>query len=168
MANDNPIPPVVWAQRSDKLYVTLNVEDCKNADVKFSDKSLHFTGTNGQKVEYDFTLEFFKEIDTEKSKFVVLPRHIPMVIVKKDGGPYWPRLLHETTKVHWLKTDFDKWRDEDDSDVDESKDAAFEDMMGKMGDYNGGMGGMGGMGAGDDDDIPNEEDSDDEELPDLE
>ena len=31
-------------------------------------------------------------------------------------------------QVHWLKTDFDKWRDEDDSDVDESKDAAFEDV----------------------------------------
>jgi len=64
--------------------------------------------------------------------------------------------------VHWLKTDFDKWRDEDDSDVDESKDAAFEDMMGKMGDYNG-------LGAGHDDaEIANDDDSDDEELPDLE
>jgi len=33
-----------------------------------------------------------------------------------------------TFQVHWLKTDFEKWRDEDDSDVDESKDAAFEDV----------------------------------------
>ena len=31
-------------------------------------------------------------------------------------------------QVHWLKTDFGKWRDEDDSDVDESKDVAFEDV----------------------------------------
>jgi len=162
MANDNLVPPVIWAQRADKLYVTLNIEDCKNIDVKFENASLHFKGVSGQKVEYDFTLEFFKEIDTEKSKYAVLPRHIPMVIVKKESGPYWPRLLKDTSKKHWLKTDFDKWRDEDDSDVDESKDAAFEDMMSKMGDYNG-------LGGGDEDDIPvNDDDSDDEELPDLE
>jgi len=157
------IPPVIWAQRTDKLYVTLNIEDCKNIDVKFENATLHFKGCSGQKVDYDFALEFFKEIDAEKSKYAILPRHIPMVIVKKEGGPYWPRLLKDSTKMHWLKTDFDKWRDEDDSDVDESKDAAFEDMMSKMGDYNG----LGG-GPGEDADIANEEDSDDEELPDLE
>jgi len=33
-------------------------------------------------------------------------------------------------KVHWLKTDFEKWRDEDDSDVEESssKDMQFENV----------------------------------------
>ncbi len=31
-------------------------------------------------------------------------------------------------QVHWLKTDFDKWRDEDDSDVDEDKDMQFEEV----------------------------------------
>ena len=78
---------------------------------------------------------------------------------KKDNAAYWPRLLKGTQKVHWLKTDFDKWRDEDDSDVDESKDEAFEDMMKKMGNFNT---------AGAPEDVQNEEDSDDEDLPDLE
>lgn len=85
----------------------------------------------------------------QKSKFVVLSRHIQLAVFKKESGPFWPRLLKEKTKVgsnvstanlfmakgslglaqvHWLKTDFDKWRDEDDSDVDESKDMAFEDV----------------------------------------
>jgi len=166
---DEKIPPVIWAQRADKLYVTLNVEDCKNAVVKFDNTSLHFSGTSGQKLEYDFSLEFYGEIDSENSKYAVLSRHIPIVVVKKESGPYWPRLLKRTTKVHWLKTDFEKWRDEDDSDVDESKDLAFEDMMGKMGGM-GAMGGMGGFNGGgnEEDEALNEEDSDDEELPDLE
>jgi len=156
---------VIWAQRAEKLYVTLNIEDSKNVNIKFDKTSLHFSGVGGQKVDYNFTLEFFGEIDTEKSKYVILSRHIPMVIVKKEVGSYWPRLLKDTTKVHWLKTDFDKWRDEDDSEVDESKEAAFEDMMSKMGGYNGG----GAMGGGLEDEDPiNDEDSDDEELPDLE
>lgn len=159
MANDKHLPPVVWAQRNDKLYVTINVEDCKGASVKFDNNSLQFSGKGGkQNLDYEVKLDFYGEIDGEKSKFAILPRHVPVVVVKKEGGPYWPRLLKETTKVHWLKTDFDKWRDEDDSDVDDSKDAAFEDMMNDMGSYKGT-----GEDLGNDDD-----DSDDEELPDLE
>lgn len=158
MENDKHLPPVLWAQRNDRLYVTINVEDCKDATLKFDNNSLNFSGKGGkQNVDYEVKLEFYGEIDPEKSKYVVLSRHIPVVVVKKEGGPYWPRMLKGTTKVHWLKTDFDKWRDEDDSDVDESKDAAFEDMMNDMGNY---------KGAGED--LDNDEDSDDEDLPDLE
>ena len=53
----------------------------------------------------------------QSSKYAVLSRHIPLVVMKKEGGgPYWPRLLSDTTKVgllahlgrflhnvHWLK-----------------------------------------------------------------
>lgn len=31
-------------------------------------------------------------------------------------------------QVHWLKTDFNKWKDEDDSDVDEKDDMNLEDV----------------------------------------
>lgn len=31
-------------------------------------------------------------------------------------------------QVHWLKTDFDKWRDEDDSDFEDDKDMRFEEV----------------------------------------
>lgn len=36
------------------------------------------------------------------------------------AGPYWERLLKEKTKQHWLKIDFNKWKDEDDSDDEEN------------------------------------------------
>ena len=31
-------------------------------------------------------------------------------------------------QVHWLKTDFNKWKDEDDSDFDEAEDMQFENV----------------------------------------
>ena len=31
-------------------------------------------------------------------------------------------------KAHWLKTDFDKWRDEDDSDAEEGQDMQLEEV----------------------------------------
>lgn len=159
MASENHPPSVIWAQRADKLYVTINIEDCTNAVINFENDKLTFTGTGGpDKVNYNFTLAFYEEIDPSQSKYAVLSRHIPMIIRKKESG-YWARLLKESRKLHWLKTDFEKWRDEDDSDVDESKDQDFEDMMKKMGNFNA---------SAASDDAPIEEDSDDEDLPDLE
>jgi prostaglandin-E synthase len=160
MAGEKHLPSVIWAQRNDKLYVTINVEDCKNTSIKFENDKVIFSGTGGpDKLDYEVTMNFYGEIDPEQSTYAVLPRHIPMIVRKKEPGEYWPRMLKETQKVHWLKTDFDKWRDEDDSDVDETKDEAFEDMMKKMGNFNANSA---------TDEAPVEEDSDDEDLPDLE
>ena len=38
------------------------------------------------------------------------------VFPQAEEGPYWSRLLEDKTKVHWLKVDFNKWKDEDDSE----------------------------------------------------
>ena len=52
----------------------------------------------------------------QKSKFAVRPRVIEFALEKKEEGPYWDRLLADKTKQHWLKIDFNKWKDEDESD----------------------------------------------------
>lgn len=161
MAGDSSTkaPAVIWAQRNDKVFLTINIEDAKETKINLEANKLHFSalgGSEGQK--YEVTVEFFKEIDTEKSRYTALPRNIPMVLMKKEEDS-WPRLLKEKTKVHWLKTDFDKWRDEDDSDFEGGDDMQLEDMMKQMGNFNG----TEGLG-----DPAEEEDSDDEELPDLE
>lgn len=161
MANQKHIPAVIWAQRSDRLYVTINVEDCKNVIVNFSENGLSFSGKGGsENQEYELNVEFFKKINPTESKYAILSRHIPMVIKKEEGGHYWPRLISGTNKTHWLKTDFNKWRDEDDSDVDEKQDADFEDMMSKMGQFNTGSGGSR--------DMPPFDDDDDDDVPGLE
>lgn len=48
---------------------------------------------------HEVELEFYGEIDVEKSKKVVLSRHIPMALMRKEEGPYWPRLLKSSQKV---------------------------------------------------------------------
>jgi len=44
---------------------------------------------------------------------------IEFALEKKDGGPFWDRLIKEKNKYHWLKTDFNKWKDEDESEDEE-------------------------------------------------
>jgi prostaglandin-E synthase len=40
----------------------------------------------------------------------------------EDNRSYWPHLTKEKKKYHWLKVDFKKWKDEDDSGDDDSQD----------------------------------------------
>merc|ERR1711862_1089516 len=127
-------------------------------------------GAAVDKKVYELNMKLLKEIDPEKTKYQVRPRCIEFALEKAEDGPYWERLLEDKTKQHWLKVDFQKWKDEDDSD-EEAGGGDLEEMMRNMGGL-GGMGGMGGMpgmdmmGGGMDrpdmDDL--EGDSDDEDL----
>merc|ERR1719195_1444726 len=128
--------------------------------------------------EHEVTMEFFKDIDVDKTKFAVRPRQIDFVLEKVEEGPYWDRLLKDKTKQHWLRIDFKNWVDEDDEE-EEGKGQDLEEMMRQMGGL-GAAPGAGGAGAGDMgdlqkkayqrpslDDLVIEEDEEDD-MPDLE
>lgn len=134
-------PCVLWAQRADRLFVTIELEDCQNPEIKLEKEKLIFKGKSdsiqqdADHTEHEVTIEFFKPIKVDESKHSVRARGTEFVIIKEEEA-WWPRLLKDSTKRHWLKVDFPKWKDEDDS----------EDEMGAPG--MGGMGGMGGFGGG--------------------
>lgn len=166
-SGDNPIPPpVLWAQRTNCVFMTICLEDCKNPDIKIENNKILFHGIGGtEKKNHEFELVLYNEIDPEKSAAFVKDRNIELLIKKKEEGPFWPQLTKEKTKFHWLKVDFDKWKDEDDSE-DEfggGQPNDLEEMMRQMG----GLGGSGDKASLDDLDI-GESDSDDEGPPELE
>jgi len=140
-------PEVLWAQRSNKteaaknfIYLTITVPDVQPSNLKLDlkDQSLSFDGhSDSLKRSYHVALEFYAEIDPKESKINHTAKNIELVLRKKElKEEFWPRLLKDAKKVHFLKTDFDKWVDEDEQDE------APEDDLGSMG----GMGGMPGMG----------------------
>jgi prostaglandin-E synthase len=84
------------------------------------------------------------------------------ILIKKENDGYWPRLLKDAKKYHWLKIDWNKWKDEDDEEEVESAGAGaggpdFDSMFRQMGGM-GGMGGLGGLGGMGMDDMPNLDD----------
>jgi hypothetical protein len=191
MAPKEPPPGVLWAQRSSDteaeknfIYLTIDAPDVNQETMKLDLKptTLSFTGhSKSRNVTYHVELEFFAEIDVDNSKTNASPRDISLKLQKKElRKDYWPRLLKSSEKQHFLKTDFDKWVDEDEQD------AAADDLGGgdlgggdlggldfsKLGGMGGmgGLGGMGGMGGGlDDDDMDLGADKDnDDDMPDLE
>jgi prostaglandin-E synthase len=170
-----PAPSVLWAQRQNCIFLTIQLEDCQNPDIKVEPNRIYFRGTGGtEKKEYELDLELYEPIVPDNSLFKVRDRNIEFCLKKEKEGPYWPRLPKSNVKYHWLKVDFNKWKDEEDSDDEGGPfggggDTDFEEMMKQMG----GLGG-GGLGEGDKpsmDDLGGggESDSDDDnDLPDLE
>jgi hypothetical protein len=118
---------VLWAQRSNKtdaaknfIYLTISVPDVQPSNLKLDLKpqSLTFSGhSDSLKRDYHLELEFYAEIDKEESKINHTAKNIEIVLRKKElKEEFWPRLLKDAKKVHFLKTDFDKWVDEDEQD----------------------------------------------------
>nr|BAH70783.1 ACYPI001190 [Acyrthosiphon pisum] len=117
-AQQTLIPPVIWAQRNDVVYVTICVEDSKNPDIKIEPEQIVFHSVAGleQKV-YDVTIPLYAAVEPENSKTTVGGRYIELVLKKPSTDTkYWPQLTKEKKKYHWLKVDFKKWKDESDSE----------------------------------------------------
>jgi len=161
-------PLVLWAQRADIVFVSVQLGDITEEQIKLETGLLTFKATAQGKV-WETSIEFNGGVIPEESSQKKSGREYFFELRKKDPGPFWPRLTK--TKQQNVKVDFSRWKDEDDESEDEGM---------------GGMGGMGGggkyddasledmmqqMGTGGADFDPDEgcsDDSDDDDLPELE
>ncbi|XP_067615008.1 prostaglandin E synthase 3 homolog [Eurosta solidaginis] len=159
-------PPVSWAQRFDLLYIIIDVE-CTNIEHKVTENSFTFKGVNALDAskKYEVTLNFLHPVDPEKVTSKNIGRCMEFTIYKKEKGPYWPSLTNDKIKLHFLKANFAKWKNESDDEDEGPADAPFNDMFNSS--WNKKFDDMGLEDDDSDDDIPslskNDEDSSDEE-----
>ncbi|KAK9486905.1 HSP20-like chaperone [Lipomyces starkeyi] len=178
------IPEVLWAQRSSEsepdknlIYLTINAIDVTSPDVTITPTSLSYKGTSASGKEYAVDLEFFDEIDVDNSKKTITGRDAFFILRKKEAKEeFWPRLVKDKRKVHYIKTDFDKWVDEDEQETAPGDDFAgygggmdFSSLQSELGSAMGGLGGAGMPPTGPSSFGLNEDSDDDEgeELPEL-
>jgi len=122
-------PPVSWAQRNDLLYIIIDVE-CKDIDHKVTDRTFHFKGVNVlDNKKYDVTLTFLHPVEPERTTCKNIGRCLEFTIYKKENGPYWPSLTADKTKLHFLKANFSKWKNESDDEDDVNSSMPFENLM---------------------------------------
>lgn len=63
-----------------------------------------FRGKGGPKKEdYAVSLELHGEINVDESKRLINPLRLFFTLVKKESGPYWPRLLKEKSRVCFIE-----------------------------------------------------------------
>ncbi|KPI90759.1 hypothetical protein ABL78_0195 [Leptomonas seymouri] len=142
--------PIKWAERHDRLFITVEASNSTDVQVNFTEKSVTISGKgitakSTEPRELKDELQLLKEIVPADSTFKVLGVGIQICAIKKEEG-YWNRLVDEPTKATkgWLSVDWNLWKDED----DEADNAAAANFGG-YGDMGGmDMGGMGGMGMG--------------------
>ena len=63
-------------------------------------------------------------------RFAQRERFIEFALQKKEPGNFWPRLISGREKFHWLKTDFDKWKEEEEFEEKENPGTSLEDVRG--------------------------------------
>ncbi|CAE7587101.1 P23-2 [Symbiodinium natans] len=62
-------PSVLWAQRKDSIFVTVDVKDAKDVSVQLEDESLNFSARGGEDgAAYSFNLDLFAPIRREAKK----------------------------------------------------------------------------------------------------
>lgn len=115
----NPPAAVLWAQRSsttdperNHVFLTISAPDVPKDKMKLDIQptKVTFSGHSELKnVDYKVELELYAEIVPEETKINHTGKNVEMVLRKKElKEEFWPRLLKESKRLHFLKTDFDK------------------------------------------------------------
>ncbi|KRX06057.1 HSP20-like chaperone [Pseudocohnilembus persalinus] len=136
--------PFKWTQRKEHIYLTVELRDIKDEKIDIQPNTLKFSGKSDGK-QYDGEVEFYDEIDVEKSSYTILGLHARFLLAKKNqDADFWPRLTKDKTKQQNITVDWDRYVDEDE-DTEENKMDWDQSQMQGMEGLMGGMGGMGGM-----------------------
>merc|ERR1712235_184235 len=129
----------VWAMRTDKVYMAFEVEDAENVEVMFEEQRIVFTCSqvklinnkkSNEMKKYRNEIDLFGKVKPADCGYQIFGRCIKCLLPRQEVGEYWPRLTKEKQKIHWLKVDFSRWRDEDDDEGEDKLDSDFD--MNKM------------------------------------
>ncbi|KAJ8478437.1 hypothetical protein OPV22_022164 [Ensete ventricosum] len=121
-------PEVLWAQRSDKIYLTVSLPDARNVSVESKPHgAFRFSAVGAQDEHFDFSLELYDAVVPEASKINIGMRNI-ICSIKKEKKGWWKRLLKSEEKpAPYIKVDWNKWCDEDEEESDISDSLVSDD-----------------------------------------
>lgn len=134
-------PEILWAQRSSAdvpeknvVYLTINAPNLPaiGAGTRFALTPDGFefaadvpAAPGVDEKHYAFSLPFYAPIDADASQVALSAKSLFAILRKKDAADeFWPRLTKDKVRLHNVKTDFDKWVDEDEQDEVEDDPAA--------------------------------------------
>ncbi|KAJ3673352.1 hypothetical protein LUZ60_006726 [Juncus effusus] len=107
-------PSTKWAQRSDVVFITVELPDAKDVKLKLKPEGrFYFSAVGSDGLPYELDFELFDKVKVDESKAAIGSRHIVYVVAKEEKK-WWARLLKQPGRPPvFLKVDWDKWIDED-------------------------------------------------------
>jgi len=160
----------MWAENAEQIFLTVVLPAGVTSKVEITETEVKFEGNQEQK-NWKLDLKLLKKLDAAKSSWSAKARNVEVLLAKaEDSRGWWNQLLKEKNDYKSrCKIDWNLWHDED-------EEKEMPQQFGGGGNNGGinfspmGMGKDGGMdfssimGTNNDD----EQDSDDDQLPDLE
>eukprot|EP01060_Flectonema_neradi_P030131 TRINITY_DN4307_c0_g3_i1.p1 TRINITY_DN4307_c0_g3~~TRINITY_DN4307_c0_g3_i1.p1 ORF type:complete len:167 (+),score=43.25 TRINITY_DN4307_c0_g3_i1:47-547(+) len=119
--------PCTWAQRKDRLFVTIELKDTKNLNVTFAEDKISFSvegvRAGAESAKYETELELFGKINPEESYYRATDQKVEIVGMKKESGPHWDKLLTQPMKLTkaWLTTNWSLYVEEEDEEEEGNK-----------------------------------------------
>ena len=143
-----------WAQRRDLVFLSFEVLDPVVKDATVLDQSVDIAFESPRGIS--FAVPLSRPIVSEESQRRVHGRGVSITL-KKTTPEWWETISNSAEINRLVKTDFDKWCDEEDPEYSGATSYEMADMdecgdFGGLGDWN-----------GDDDDDETDEDGDEEE-----
>ena len=87
--------------------------DCQDPEISVMDDKLLFTCEGAESGKYELDLQLLHDINTKESRYAVRARVVEFRL-EKMKKVWWERLLREKARQHWLRVDFQNWKDEED------------------------------------------------------
>eukprot|EP00282_Hemiselmis_andersenii_P006268 CAMPEP_0114134458 /NCGR_PEP_ID=MMETSP0043_2-20121206/14177_1 /TAXON_ID=464988 /ORGANISM="Hemiselmis andersenii, Strain CCMP644" /LENGTH=233 /DNA_ID=CAMNT_0001228117 /DNA_START=3 /DNA_END=700 /DNA_ORIENTATION=+ len=102
-------PNAKWAQRKDKIFLTINIPNLDPAKTKINVTPTNFSFTSD---EWSLVFDTFGEVNPDECKWTIGARDVTVLLVRKEEGEYWDK-LQKGAKIQNMTVDWDKWKDED-------------------------------------------------------
>ena len=116
---EKKFPYLSWGQKSDNVYITINVIHTKEPSIIFSDKKLKYSGSDGY-FYYEFEIELYEEVFSKQCQIKQQNRYIT-IILKKKRNSVWKRLIKENKRVNWIQTDWNYYTEDDQNSEEEEE-----------------------------------------------
>nr|XP_017255713.1 PREDICTED: uncharacterized protein OsI_027940-like isoform X2 [Daucus carota subsp. sativus] len=122
-------PTIKWAQRSDVLYITIELPDAEDVNTKLEPEGrLYFSATSGpDNLLYEVDIDLYDKVDVD-----VCADSLQMSFLRiymKVESKWWSRLLKKEGKPPaFLKVDWNKWVDEDEQDEEDESNINLDDF----------------------------------------
>jgi len=110
-------PYLSWRQKSDNVYITINVIHTKTPSIIFSDKNSKYSGSDGY-FFYEFEIELYEEVFSNQCQINKQNRYITLIL-KKKRNDVWKRLIKENKRVNWIQTDWNYYKEDNQNSEEE-------------------------------------------------
>ena len=119
-------PTVLWAERADKLFLTVELADVTEPKVDVQpDGKFTFTSGSADGKHYATELQLAEAVDAAATQVAITPRSVLVVVAKTQSGPYWGRLV-KGKAPHNVKVDWTRYKDEDDDEAEAKGGASLD------------------------------------------